>query len=257
MKIIQHTISLFIIIAICFSPTITAAERSDSLVIERQNNFQATQLIVPGTLIALGASSFFLAPMRDLDHSLQHNMLDLRGNHHRIALDEYLRFVPTALNISLYIIEKDHKYDIYDKALVKATSIASMYILTQGMKHAIKRTRPDGSDNHSFPSGHVATAFLGAESLRISHGNWWGVAGYSVATTTAFLRMYNNRHWFSDVVTAAGIGVLSARIGYWLLPWERRILGLDNKKSDNTSFLAVPTFDAHNNAYGLSLALQF
>lgn len=257
MKIIQHTISLIIIIAICFSPSITAAERSDSLIMGKQHNFQAKQLIVPGTLIALGVSSFVFKPMRDLDYSLQHNMLELRGHHHRISLDEYLRYIPTVLNISLYFTGNNHQYSLYDKALIKATSIASMYILTQGMKHTIKRTRPDGSDNHSFPSGHVATAFLGAESLRISHGNLWGIAGYSVATTTAFLRMYNNRHWFSDVATAAGIGILSARIGYWLLPWEKRILGIDKHNTNNTAFLAVPTFDAHNNAYGLSLAFHF
>lgn len=257
MKIIRRITILIILAIICFSPSIQAGERSDTLVVDTPNKFQAKQLIIPSALIAMGISSFFIEPMRDFDYSLQRDMLDLRGNHHRIKLDEYLRFVPTAMNVSLYLIEKDHNYCLRDKLLIKATSLASMYVLTQGLKHTINRYRPDGSDNHSFPSGHVATVFLGAETLRINHGNWWGVAGYSAATATAFLRMYNNRHWFSDVVTAAGIGILSAHIGYWLLPWEKRILGLDNRTSDNAAFMAVPTFDAGNIAPGVSLVLRF
>jgi membrane-associated phospholipid phosphatase len=131
-----------------------------------------------------------------------------------------------------------------------------MYALTQGLKHTVDKTRPDGSDNHSFRSGHVATAFLSAEQLRMNYGTWWGVAGYTFATGTAFLRLYNNRHWLGDVIGAAGIGILSARIGYWLLPLEKRLLKLDSNEN-NSSLVAVPTVDTYNKTYGLAMAIQF
>ena len=47
------------------------------------------------------------------------------------------------------------------------------------------------------------------------------IAGYTVATGVGLLRIYNNRHWVSDVVAGAGIGILSASIMYWLAPYLR------------------------------------
>ena len=53
---------------------------------------------------------------------------------------------------------------------------------------------------------------------------WIGVAGYAVAAGTGFFRMYNNRHWLTDVLAGAGIGILSAEIAYWLYPTFSKIL---------------------------------
>ena len=33
------------------------------------------------------------------------------------------------------------------------------------------------------------------------------------------MRMYNNRHWASDVLAGAGVGILSASLTYWLAPY--------------------------------------
>ena len=30
--------------------------------------------------------------------------------------------------------------------------------------------------------------------------------------------MYNNRHWLTDVIAGAGVGILSAQAAYWLYP---------------------------------------
>ena len=241
-----------------FSPIANACEKNDSTYIQQRYNFKAKQLIVPGTVFAVGATSLFLPPMKKLDHYIQKEMVNLRGSHNRVSVDEYLRFVPTATNFVLHFAGAKCNYNIKESLLAEATSFVAMYALTQGLKYTIRKTRPDGSDTHSFPSGHVATVFMGAESLRINCGNWWGLAGYTVATGVAFCRMYNNRHWLGDVIGAAGIGILSARIGYWLVPWESKILGLDKKKQkNNTSFMAVPSYDAMNNSFGMTMAMQF
>ena len=79
----------------------------------------------------------------------------------------------------------------------------------------------DAQHDYSFPSGHTATAFMGAEFLRKEYWDvspWIGVAGYAVAAGTGFFRMYNNRHWLTDVLTGAGIGILSTQAAYWLYP---------------------------------------
>lgn len=89
------------------------------------------------------------------------------------------------------------------------------------MKNITKVERPDGSARNSFPSGHTATAFMGAELLRREYWDvspWIGVAGYAIAAGTGFFRMYNNRHWLTDVIAGAGIGILSVQAAYWLYP---------------------------------------
>ena len=62
---------------------------------------------------------------------------------------------------------------------------------------------------------------MGAEFLRKEYQHvspWIGITGYAVAAGTGFFRMYNNRHWLTDVLTGAGIGILSAKTAYWLYP---------------------------------------
>ena len=68
---------------------------------------------------------------------------------------------------------------------------------------------------------------MGAELVRIEYGEdypWLAVGAYTIATATGALRVYNNHHWLSDVVAGAGVGILSARIGYWLLPYTKRAM---------------------------------
>jgi membrane-associated phospholipid phosphatase len=47
---------------------------------------------------------------------------------------------------------------------------------------------------------------------------WYGISGYVVATGTGFFRMYNDRHWLTDVAAGAGIGILCTKTAYWLYP---------------------------------------
>ena len=126
-----------------------------------------------------------------------------------------------------------------------------------GAKYIINEQRPDLSDKHSFPSGHVAMAFTGAELLRSEYGTAYGIGGYAIATSIAFLRLYNNRHWFNDVLMGAGIGILSARIGNWLLPFNRKLFKI-NKNSGNTSTIAImPSYNVIDKAYMMSLNAIF
>ncbi len=105
-------------------------------------------------------------------------------------------------------------------AVSNALSFAMMAGMVNTIKHTTKELRPDGSTRNSFPSGHTATAFAAATILHKEYGltrsPWYSIAGYSVATATGICRILNNRHWVSDVLVGAGIGILATDIGYAL-----------------------------------------
>jgi membrane-associated phospholipid phosphatase len=89
-----------------------------------------------------------------------------------------------------------------------AMSLGLANIVVMPVKHWTAERRPDSSDLLSFPSGHTATAFVSAEFLRQEYKHlspWITTGGYAMAVLTGYLRMYNNKHWLSDVAAGAGI----------------------------------------------------
>ncbi len=95
------------------------------------------------------------------------------------------------------------------------------YALTQGflvngaitgsVKYAVGRTRPNGEDNLSFPSGHTSTSFMWATVLSRSYGLKAGVPAYIAATYVGATRLEENAHHLTDVVAGAAIGYLVGR----------------------------------------------
>jgi membrane-associated phospholipid phosphatase len=62
---------------------------------------------------------------------------------------------------------------------------------------------------------------MAAEFLHQEYGDkslWISTADYGMATLVGVSRVYRNRHWVSDVVAGAGVGILSTKIIYWLYP---------------------------------------
>jgi len=83
--------------------------------------------------------------------------------------------------------------------------------LVQTLKYATQRERPDGSDNHSFPSGHAADTFAFATALE-RHLGWKGaVPAYIFSSYVAISRLPDNRHWLSDTVFGASVGIIAGR----------------------------------------------
>lgn len=90
---------------------------------------------------------------------------------------------------------------------------------TEALKRSVMSRRPDGSDWRSFPSGHTAWAFLGATATAIELGDrspWYAVGAYAFATGVAVSRVIDGRHFPADVAAGAGVGIISAQLGYWL-----------------------------------------
>lgn len=130
-----------------------------------------------------------------------------------------------------------------------ALSAAIMGTAVNTVKHTTNVTRPDGSDNHSFPSGHTATAFMTATMLTKEYGHispWIGIGAYTIATGTGMMRVANNKHWLSDVFAGAGVGIISTELGYYLADIIFKDKGIthfaDNEtfsRSDRPSFVSV------------------
>jgi membrane-associated phospholipid phosphatase len=83
--------------------------------------------------------------------------------------------------------------------------------IVQGGKFATRRPRPDASNNHSLPSGHTAAAFATATVLQDHFGWKVGVPAYGFGAYVAASRMSANKHYLSDVLLGAAIGVAAGR----------------------------------------------
>lgn len=82
--------------------------------------------------------------------------------------------------------------------------------VTQGIKLAARRTRPDGT-TLSFPSGHTSSAFASATVLQRHFGWKAGLPAYALATYVATSRIEQKRHFLSDVTFGAVIGIVAGR----------------------------------------------
>lgn len=151
--------------------------------------------------------------------------------YHGDGIDNVLEYVPTAAVFGLKLLGVPAESSWKRRLTVSVVSFGINAAVTYSLKHTIHEMRPDGTDNHSFPSGHTAVAFCGATTLMHEYRKvspWIGVAGYAVATTVAVDRVRRNRHHWGDVVAGAAIGVASAEAGYWI---GDIILGMGKKKT--------------------------
>lgn len=217
--------------------------------------FKPQQLIVPGILITAGVIGAIDCD-NNLNKSVRDAMTDL-SNGKTFKADDYIRFLPSAAHLLLGFTGIKSKHNFKERFLISATAHAAMLVMGYGTKFVVHKQRPDLSDNHSFPSGHVAMAFTGAELMRSEYGNTWGLASYAMATGVAFLRLYNNRHWFNDVLMGAGIGILSARIGNWLLPFESKLFKINNKRNNPSTIAATPSYLPESHALMLNINAIF
>jgi membrane-associated phospholipid phosphatase len=93
--------------------------------------------------------------------------------------------------------------------MVRAQMVSQ--VVVQGIKLVTQRPRPDASNNHSFPSGHTASAFATASVVNRHFGWKAGVPAYAFAAYVGASRMSANKHHLSDVAMGAAIGIAAGR----------------------------------------------
>lgn len=172
-------------------------------------------------LMATGTSFHYVPALREQTESFQQTVADWRGDRPKCTVDNFLQLSHPVAMVALKACGVPSRHNWYDMVSTSVVGYATMLVVVNTGKYSFGMLRPDGSAHNSFPSGHTATAFTGAELMRIEYWEtspWIGVAGYVVATATGFLRIYNNRHWCADVMAGAGVGILSAQFANWITP---------------------------------------
>ena len=213
---------------IIFSPEITPDELyGDSIVVvsheqettnttpaafmlDHTHDFHWEQFIVPAGVIA--ASSLFVrTPKLVRAREWVQKQLANRTGQPRTEVDNYLQFLPLAAGYGLYACGVKGEHNLLDKTIILAMSYATFAAVNHSLKFAFGEQRPNSMAMNSFPSGHTGTAFAGAEFLRREYwdtNKWIGVAGYACAAVVGYMRIYNNRHWFNDVLGGAALGYM-------------------------------------------------
>ena len=208
----------------------------------RGQSFKITTFIVPSALIIYGVVALNNDALQNFDRKLQEEIWT-ENPHKSLHLDTYLQFLPAVAVYGLNIAGVKGKNNLRDRSMIYLLSNVIGNLSVYAIKKTSHRLRPDSSDYYSFPSGHSAEAFLSAEFLMQEYKDvsiWYGIGGYAAAVATGYLRMYNNKHWFSDVVAGAGIGLASTRLVYWLYP---KTIGKLFKDKKSTSII-LPTYQS-------------
>lgn len=226
---------------------------SDSLQSPKNISFKYKSLIIPAALIGYGVIGLESHTIKDINSGASNELKEHIDE--KLSIDDISQYSPF---VSVYVLNAagiKGKNNFKDRTII----LGSAYIIMGATVNIIKNTgnveRPDGSSTNSFPSGHTATAFMGAEFLYQEYKDvsiWYGVSGYFVAAGTGFFRMYNDRHWLTDVAAGAGIGILSTKIAYWMHPLIKKAFF---KHSDNLNGMIMPFYNDKKIGLGLSMTL--
>lgn len=117
--------------------------------------------------------------------------------------------------------------------------------ITQSLKFSVRQQRPDQSDYYAFPSGHSSGAFATATSLAYAYGWKVGIPAYAMATFTGLSRIADDRHWASNVVAGAFIGVICGRATFF------KSKNKDTVERDATTTEVLPSYENGNFAIRL------
>jgi len=212
-------------------------------------------LIPPAIFVAYGVSSFIIHPVRRFDYYVNGNFNKYYPQYPG-SIENYMQFAPVAMVYGLNLVGVTGKNRFIDRTALLGLSAAFAGISVYGLKNTTHRLRPNKGNYLSFPSGHTANAFMGAEFLAQEYSGKspvYGIVAYSFAITTGVMRMYHRDHWFSDVIAGAGFGILSTKAAYLVYPYLRNALTHTDKNGKHTTMI-MPVYQ--DGVKGLSFAMQ-
>ena len=204
--------------------------------------------IIPVTLIGLGV----IVNHSDFEKDLQTSLRNKVGNDYEFRIDDYLQYAPIVEMYAsdlLGVNATNHWFDQTKYLLISNLISAS---ITQSLKFITQKERPNGAP-YSFPSGHSTFAVTNATVLYDEFKETsplLAYSGYAFAATTGSFRMINNKHWLSDVLAGAGIGIASAELVYYFKPFQDF-----NPFAKTKNIVFIPQIDSNN--VGLYFAYHF
>ena len=227
--------------------------KRDTLEQKKNIQFDYKSMIIPASLIGYGIIGLENDGLELFNYEIKEEVNENIDN--TFTIDDFSQYAPFLSVYGLNVIGIKSKNNFKDRTIILGTSYLIMGITVNVTKKLTAIERPDGSSKNSFPSGHTATAFMGAEFLFQEYRDvsiWYGISGYLVAAGTGFFRIYNNRHWLTDVAAGAGVGILSTKIAYWIHPFLKKTI-FKNKTKING--IAMPFYNGKE--YGLGFTMSF
>ncbi|NTW49102.1 MAG: phosphatase PAP2 family protein [Chlorobiales bacterium] len=174
-------------------------------------------LALPVAMITYGVIGIENKELRSYNFEIREEVLEHIDE--KATIDDFMQYAPGAAVYGLNAMGIKGRHKLVDGTIIYGSSLLVMMGIVTSLKLATHIERPDKSAKNSFPSGHTATAFASAEFLWQEYKDvsiWYGLAGYSVAAATGIYRIMNNRHWLTDVVAGAGIGMLTTKLAYFV-----------------------------------------
>ncbi len=234
-------------------PVIGQDIQKDSSITGKASRFKYESLIIPVSLITYGIIGLESHTITGLNQSTR---VEIREHiDERFSIDDFSQYSTFMAVYGLNALGVKGKHNLADRTLVLGTAYAIMGLTVNIIKRTGRVERPDGTSKNSFPSGHTATAFMGAEFLYQEYKSksvWYGIAGYAVAAGTGYFRMYNDRHWLTDIATGAGIGILSTKFAYLVYPYLKKKIF---KGKLNKYGVILPY--TNGSSYRMKMAVQF
>ncbi|WP_185817070.1 phosphatase PAP2 family protein [Hymenobacter metallilatus] len=185
------------------------------------------QLALPALLLGVAALGTEKVDVFETDEALQEEVRE-HFPRFQTSLDDQLRHVPAVATLGLSLAGVKGVHSTLNQGVIFFLAYTINNTLTSNLKNLTQAERPYGNqDFSSFPSQHTSAAFAAATFMHREYGGrsvWYSVGGYSVATATAAIRVLGNKHWASDVLAGAGVGILSTELAYWAYPLVHRVL---------------------------------
>ncbi len=236
---------------------ILIAETSLFAQYQPEHKFHSGGLVVPAVLIGTGVLGSQIDAFKEIDFGLRG---DMHHFHPGFVLEDVVQYAPVGAMYALKLsgVRSFHSY--LDMTVLTVSSYCFTASSVWVLKQVVDEARPNGKDFDSFPSGHSAVAFMGAELLRLEYkdaSKWIGYAGYAAAVYTSLARIKHSEHWLPDVLAGAGIGILGTRAAYWLTPAIQKCLfgKMTEKFKNGPAFAGVPFYNG--SVKGISLAMVF
>ena len=187
-----------------------AQEADSTHVYNKPYTFRAEKFIVPAVFVASGT-----VLLATTDRKIKYYGKDYGLGSYA---EDYIEFTPLVAGYIFEMAGMKARTDGVNRIAIGLKAAAINFGTTSLLKIIAHKNRPDGTNNRGFPSSHTASAFASATGLAIEYGKdypWVPYASYTVAAGVGALRIAHNKHYLSDVLVGAGIGILSTKVAYW------------------------------------------
>lgn len=191
----------------------TQAQQADTTAFYHKK-YGLKSYIIPAVFLAYGLSSFGnngFPSSKTIRNFRNENFANFNT-----SIDDYLVFAPGLILLGLDAFKVKSTSNFANQSAITVKSVILSLGVVNILKYSTQVMRPDNTTENSFPSGHTAFAFTLAEVLHQEFKNkpLVYISGYTIATAAGAMRVLNNRHWFTDVMVGAGIGMAATKLVY-------------------------------------------